>query len=188
MLYSDKNLNSTATADLTPEMSNLTSDILLQSGFNKYEISNYSQPGYECRHNLDTWFGGKYLGLGPTASSFDGTNRWTQSKLNEWLKGERPQIDCLSQLNRTIEIFIMGLRTTRGWIIKHIENKKILLTSQFPQSLELNTEEWGELNIKLSSLTKAGLLKIKNIANNKMQVSPTEKGLLFWDEIALQLI
>jgi oxygen-independent coproporphyrinogen III oxidase len=186
-LYSGKNLSSIAANDITADMWNLSSEILLQSGFRRYEISNYSLPGYECRHNLDTWFGGKYLGLGPAASSFDGKTRWTQPELNEWLKGEIPEIDCLSTQKRTIEIFIMGLRTTRGWIIERRENNS-LLVSQFPHNLSLKTTDWKKISRKLSSLNKDGLLKIENIDSNKTQISPTEKGLLFWNEITMELI
>ena len=44
--------------------------ILKQHGYERYEISNYSQPGYECRHNIVYWTGGDYLGIGLGASSY----------------------------------------------------------------------------------------------------------------------
>ena len=44
-------------------------NILLKGGFNRYEISNYAKPGYECQHNLGIWRGNDYLGLGPSAAS-----------------------------------------------------------------------------------------------------------------------
>ena len=188
ILYSDKSLNSFMSNELTADMFNLTSDILLQSGFNKYEISNFSLPGYECRHNLDIWFGGRYLGLGPTASSFDGTTRWTQPKFNEWLQGKEPEIDRISRIKRTIEIFIMGLRTTHGWTAEQKRNKNRRLISPFPHNLEFKATDWKEINRKLYRLNKDGLLKIIDIGTEKTGISPTEKGLLFWNEIALQLI
>lgn len=52
--------------------------LLKNSGYNRYEISNYSKAGYECRHNLVYWTGGEYLGVGLGASSC----------LNVWLKDE----------------------------------------------------------------------------------------------------
>jgi oxygen-independent coproporphyrinogen III oxidase len=169
-------------------MWSFTSNLLLQSGYSRYEISNYSLPGFECKHNLDTWFGGTYLGLGPTASSFDGKIRWTQPKLNEWLKDEKPEIDSLSTRKRTMEIFIMGLRTTHGWIAEKQDNEYILFTSQFTHNLSLKIADWEIINKKLFSLHKAGLLKIKNINSSKTQIFPTEKGLLFWNEVAMELI
>ncbi len=45
-------------------------------GFIHYEISNFCLPGRECRHNLNYWRGGEYLGLGPGAASHLGGRRW----------------------------------------------------------------------------------------------------------------
>lgn len=47
-----------------------TCDMLKDSGFKHYEISNWSKPGYECRHNLKYWNFDDYLGIGPSAASF----------------------------------------------------------------------------------------------------------------------
>ena len=185
-LYSTRTTGSEAD-DLTTEMWELTAGILSPK-FNRYEISNYSQHDHECSHNLDTWFGGKYLGLGPTASSFDGKTRWTQQNINEWLKGSNPDIDNLSIPKRTMEIFIMGLRTTIGWTIEHQKNGSISLLSQYPHNLHLEKEVWKEVSQKLSTLNKSGLLRMENFDNNKTKVGPTEKGLLFWNEIALELM
>ena len=54
--------------------------LLDQTGFNRYEISNYAQDGFECRHNLGIWRGNDYLGLGPAAASRIGRSRWTNSE------------------------------------------------------------------------------------------------------------
>ena len=50
--------------DLQNAMDNLAEEILNESGYGRYEISNYSRPGYACRHNRLHWTGGQYLGLG----------------------------------------------------------------------------------------------------------------------------
>ena len=185
-LYSSKNIKS-LDDDTTVDMWNLTSD-LSQAGLERYEVSNFSIPGYECKHNLDTWFGGKYLGLGPTASSFDGKTRWTEPILDEWLIGKQPDTDYLSPYERIIEIFIMGLRTSHGWMIEQLETGNRLLISKFPHHLKLNATDWEKLDRKLSNLHNAGLLNIENIDSYKMRISPTEHGLLFWNEIALELL
>ena len=52
--------------------------VLGENGFERYEISNYAQPGYACRHNLAVWRGEDYLGLGPSAASRIGNRRWTR--------------------------------------------------------------------------------------------------------------
>lgn len=56
--------------DLDIEMYHKTCDMLKSNGFEHYEISNWSKPSYECRHNLKYWQFGDYLGIGPSAASF----------------------------------------------------------------------------------------------------------------------
>lgn len=57
-------------------------------GFTNYEFSNYGKPGYESRNNLAYWFGKPYLGIGPSAHSFDGKVRsWNISNNSLYLKG-----------------------------------------------------------------------------------------------------
>ncbi len=55
----------------------LADELLSAAGWLRYEISNYAQPGFECRHNLDFWRGGDYLGFGPAAASRSGLARRT---------------------------------------------------------------------------------------------------------------
>ena len=54
----------------------MTMDVLLAAGYGQYEISNYAQPGRECLHNLGYWEGSDFLGLGPSAVSTVGRERW----------------------------------------------------------------------------------------------------------------
>ena len=56
--------------ELDRKMYHMTCDMLKDNGFEHYEISNWSKPGYECRHNLKYWQFGDYLGIGPSAASF----------------------------------------------------------------------------------------------------------------------
>lgn len=59
--------------DSTAEMAELGHEILARHGYLRYETSNYARPGSECRHNLNYWQNGSYVGLGAGAvSSFDG--------------------------------------------------------------------------------------------------------------------
>lgn len=50
-------------------------EALAQNGYQQYEISNFGKPGYLSKHNIAYWQGKKYLGLGPSAHSFDGANK-----------------------------------------------------------------------------------------------------------------
>lgn len=56
--------------ELDRKMYHRTCDILMDSGFEHYEISNWAKPGFECRHNLKYWQFDEYLGIGPSAASF----------------------------------------------------------------------------------------------------------------------
>lgn len=56
--------------ELDRKMYHRTCDILMDSGFEHYEISNWAMPGFECRHNLKYWQFDEYLGIGPSAASF----------------------------------------------------------------------------------------------------------------------
>ena len=171
------------------EMWELIPKIIKGSDFKRYEISNYSLNGKECKHNVDIWFGGKYLGFGPVASSFDGSVRWTQKTLYEWLRGESAVYDKIPERERMNEIFIMGLRTVFGWeIYSEIDGKFKILGPYKNNSYPVFFSYVEDLKEKLLDLESLGLLKITDSVNGGFKVIPTEKGLAFWNEIALQLV
>ena len=62
--------------DVSADMFDLLSKRLTEAGYEQYEISNYAKVGFESRHNSGYWHGMRYLGLGPSAHSFDGEKRW----------------------------------------------------------------------------------------------------------------
>jgi oxygen-independent coproporphyrinogen-3 oxidase len=94
---------------------------LAEAGLPAYEISNYSRPGKECRHNLLYWTGGEYVGLGPAAASHVGGWRWrNRPHLGEWENAveaaELPTIEAekLPPLHRAGELAMLLLRLSRG--------------------------------------------------------------------------
>jgi len=95
--------------------------VIAEAGFDRYEMSNYSLPGYECRHNVNYWERGDYLGLGPAAASFvSGTRYHSVSDIIEYctrLRQGLPAIAYEEHLNAdesAIESLMLGLRTTKG--------------------------------------------------------------------------
>lgn len=62
--------------ELTSQMYEFTCDFLKENGFVQYEISNFSKPGFESRHNLKYWNCEEYLGFGPSAHSFFNSKRF----------------------------------------------------------------------------------------------------------------
>ena len=150
--------------DLQAEMWEFAGDFLERNGMPRYEISNHAAPGGECRHNQNVWHGKTYLGVGPGACSFNGKDRFTNAvPLSEWLRGVPPEIDSVSDDVRHREIFIMGLRTVRGWNRKEFD--------------------WTDYLPVLHQLETDGLIKISENA-----VKPTKQGLLCWNTIAENLI
>lgn len=90
-------------------------EILEAAGLNRYEISNYARPGYECRHNLSCWRGGNYLGLGCAASSRVGNRRWTNTPdLDAYLKSFVREEELLKPSVDAVERVVFGLRMSEG--------------------------------------------------------------------------
>lgn len=73
--------------DTVCDMYEFVCDYLEKSGFNQYEISNFSKPSFESRHNLKYWNSEEYLGLGPAAHSFmNGKRFYHERSFEEYLK------------------------------------------------------------------------------------------------------
>ena len=150
--------------ELQAEMWELAGTFLEAHGMPRYEISNHAKPGAECRHNQNVWHGESYLGLGPSACSFDGTDRFTNAApLSEWLNGTPPEMDVIPPDLRKREVFMIGLRTVRGW------NK--------------NEFDWNDFLLELQQLETDGLIVMSN-----ENIMPTRQGLLCWNAIAETLI
>ena len=93
---------------------------LLAAGYEHYEISNFALPGYHSRHNSSYWQGIPYIGIGPGAHSYDGTDRrWNLSSLTDYIatpEGEDVphELEHLTTEERYDERIITELRTARG--------------------------------------------------------------------------
>lgn len=98
-------------AETGPEELFQVRDVLTAAGFEHYEISNYSRPGYRCRHNLNYWQPGNYIGLGPAAVSGQGLTRTSNpADLQKWLNGCDPEVELLSQTDSRNEHVMLRLR------------------------------------------------------------------------------
>ena len=110
-----------------------TDEILSGAGFSRYEISNYSEPGYECIHNLGYWQGVDYLGFGLGASSlWDRTRYHNENDLQRYAQALRSQTgldllhkDVVKQTRKDCmeEHMFLGLRCTEGISKKAFEEK-----------------------------------------------------------------
>ena len=98
----------------------ILSDTLEASGFESYEISNFGRPGYFSRNNTAYWQQKKYMGIGPSAHSYNGLRRgWNINNNQKYLKaiesGKLPiETEILSTTDKYNEYVMTGLRTIWG--------------------------------------------------------------------------
>lgn len=150
--------------DLSADMYELTGNIMEESGYLRYEISNYAKPGFECIHNLAYWNYQNYLGIGPGAHSrVDGNAIMMVHNPQKWLQsvstnshGIQKQIK-LSSLEKTTEMVMMGLRINDGIKESEIYNKtrknfeEIFNLSYLDTLIKNNFIEKNADSIKLTS-------------------------------------
>lgn len=100
-----------------------------QAGFRQYEISNFARPGHEAVHNSNYWQGLPYLGIGPSAHSFNGnTRQWNVANnsryVREIMAGTLPaQVETLTPMMRFNELVLTGLRTVWGVSLERVANE-----------------------------------------------------------------
>lgn len=155
-----------------------------ENGFEHYEISNFAKPGCRSQHNSIYWQDVKYLGLGPSAHSYDGDSRqWNVSNLTKYIQfvnsdtdldtdtdmGRYYEREILSKEDKFNEYVMTSLRTSWGCNIEKIER-------DYGKSYAHNFLE----NIK--KYLDSGIMLMKN--NNFIL---TDEGMLFADGIAADL-
>jgi oxygen-independent coproporphyrinogen-3 oxidase len=108
-------------ADADAEFFETTMAILEDAGYRHYEISNYARPGFESVHNRAYWLGKDYLGIGPSAVSTVGMQRWQnvcdyRAYINRVLSGKstRTTSENLTDEIKLTERIALGLRTCDG--------------------------------------------------------------------------
>ena len=150
-------------------------DTLQENEFIHYELSNFGKENYFSKNNSAYWLGKKYLGIGPSAHSYDGISRsWNIANNSIYLKeiqeGKLPnEVEILSQEDRYNEYVMTGLRTIWGVSLNRIEN------------------EFGEMFLKYllkqaEKFFSDGLLSI-----NDNTLKTTRKGKFLADGIASDL-
>ena len=103
--------------------------MLTEKGFIHYELSNFGKPNYFSQNNSSYWLGKKYLGIGPSAHSFDGKSRsWNVANnmlyLKNILEDKLPhEVEILTLQDRYNEYVMMGLRTIWGVSLDRIEKE-----------------------------------------------------------------
>jgi len=94
-----------------------------QHGFEHYEISNFARPGHYSKHNTIYWKGEKYLGLGPSAHSYDGVSRqWNVAGVKDYCDSYSFEKEELTLDDRYNEYVMTSLRTCWGCDAGYIRN------------------------------------------------------------------
>ena len=135
-----KMIRSKKVADTDPDQQAAQFLLLMKwmesAGYEHYEISNFAKPGWRSRHNSSYWQGKKYLGLGPSAHSYDGISRqwnisnnqlYIQSLGKDELNFEKENLTTTQVLN---EYIMISLRTMEGINLDLISEKFGLETSE----------------------------------------------------------
>ncbi|MBA3664809.1 MAG: radical SAM family heme chaperone HemW [Bacteroidetes bacterium] len=145
-------------------------DLLENTGYTQYEISNFGLPGYYAVHNSNYWLGHHYLGLGPSAHSFNGISRqWNVKNNNVYtakLLSGKPffELENLSVNDRYNEYILTGLRTIWGCNISEIERLfGSQITAHFRKIVHLKKDMITEKN-GVYTLSKAGKLLADGLA------------------------
>ena len=104
-------------------------DKLSENGFIHYELSNFGKENYFSKNNSSYWLGKKYIGIGPSAHSYDGKNRgWNVSNNSIYIKSIQEnklpiEIETLTKTDRYNEYIMTGLRTIWGVSLERIEQE-----------------------------------------------------------------
>jgi len=152
---------------------------LQEAGYEHYEISNFAKPSFRSKHNSSYWQGKKYLGLGPSAHSFDGISRqWNISNNNVYIeslsKNEIPfEKEVLTDTQKLNEYIMTSLRTVEGLDLRKI-------------SLEFGPDSHRDRGLELLQVSRKFIEEGKLIKENNF-LKLTQEGKLFADGIAAEL-
>lgn len=169
-LKKKENINS----DVQSKQYLMLMETLRSAGYEHYEISNFAKPGFRSKHNSSYWQSKKYIGIGPSAHSFNGKIRtWNKANNMIYIKSLRENIipfekEILSETQKLNEYVMTSLRTIEG--------------------LDLNFIE--------SNFSKKERNRIENLLNQKIKredyflendkIILTDEGKLFADAVAVE--
>ncbi|WP_299605490.1 radical SAM family heme chaperone HemW [uncultured Aquimarina sp.] len=160
--------------ELAQEHFDILVDTMEQAGFEYYEFSNFGKPGYFSKNNTAYWQGKHYLGIGPSAHSYNGNERsWNINNNTKYIKAlqenELPrEVEKLTTTDKYNEYVMTGLRTIWGVSLEKVENTfgitfKEYLLKQAKKHLE---EHLLFLDNDTLSVTKKGKFLSDGIASD----------------------
>lgn len=151
-------------------------DITKSAGFEQYEISNFAREKAYSKHNSNYWSDSKYLGLGPSAHSFDGASRqWNIANLEKYIQAisaDKPSFEreVLTQTDKLNDYLITRLRTQWGISLNYISGNF--------------GEEFGRQVLHSSQV----YISTGHLLQNGDIISLTRTGIMISDKIMLALV
>jgi len=147
-----------------------------EAGFEQYEISNFAQDQFYSKHNSNYWTGQPYLGLGPSAHSYNGISRqWNSSNLNQYISSLQSGLlssgeEILTTKDKLNDYLITRIRTKWGISIEYIRS--------------VFGEEYG------NRITRAADIYLKNDSLKRVgdAIVLTQRGMMISDQIMLALL
>lgn len=149
-------------------------DKLENDGFEHYEVSNFGKPGFHSRHNSNYWKQEKYLGIGPSAHSYNGESRQFNASNNSvYLKSLKTlkipfELEVLTREDKINEYLLTTLRTSWGCDLSRIKNdfNYDILTERSSYLKSLMDKNLGAFDGAVLKLTKAGKLLADRISSD----------------------
>lgn len=147
---------------------------LEKNGFVHYELSNFGKPTYFSKNNTAYWLGKKYIGIGPSAHSYNGKERsWNVANNTLYLKAIQEnnlpnEIEVLTKIDRYNEYIMTGLRTIWGVSLKRVEFEygERYLLYLLEQSKKYIHSEHLQIEADVLTTTKKGKFLSDGIASD----------------------
>jgi len=173
--YIQKGIIDDVNDEIAQEQFLILIDELDKAGFIHYELSNFGKPGFFSKNNSAYWQGKKYIGIGPSAHSFNGKERsWNIANNSKYIKSiqqeELPnEVEELSKKDRYNEYVMTGLRTIWGVSLKKVK------------------ADFGEMYLKYLKEQSQKYIQQELLYIENETLKATRKGKFLTDGIASEL-
>ena len=149
--------------DLLRKYYDIVNEFLIKNGFIHYEVSNWSKPGYESKHNLAYWRNHHYYGCGLGASGYIDKVRYKNTvNLDKYLEGNFvSEKESIYKKDKIIYQIMLNLRTNEGIDVKYLKDKEETVNSLIGEGLLIRKDD---------------------------RIIPTYEGMMILDQIILKLL
>lgn len=164
-------------AEQSATQSLMLQDWAAQNGYEAYEISNFATPGHRAVHNSSYWSGAPYLGIGPSAHSYDGarTRRWNVASNSLYLQG--------------MEVDGIPPHETETLTDRDLYNEYVMTALRRIEGIDLETvaQRWGADAVKNILTVAEKYAASRQMLAEDQRIALTPSGRLFADGIAAEL-